>query len=85
VRIEHLRVEPACIVCGTRVHVEVHHVEAFHAKPELELEPSNLVTLCRRDHFVFGHLLDFRAWDPDVRAHVKIYRGWVEHRKELIK
>ena len=58
VRVEHLTRWPTCAACGSIEALNVHHVEPFHAEPELELEPTNLITLCRRHHFEIGH-------DPD--------------------
>lgn len=61
VRAEHLRKYPCCEICGKMDFAEVHHVKPFRTNPELELDPKNLVTLCRggkNHHFQFGH-------DPD--------------------
>lgn len=61
VRAAHIRKYPRCEACGTLEFVEVHHVKSFHEHPDLELEPSNLISLCRgkaNHHFKIGH-------DPD--------------------
>lgn len=74
VRKQHLAKEPACIACGRARELEVHHVEPFHLKPELELDPKNLCTLCADPcHFVFGHLLDWRKCNPMVREDAARY------------
>ncbi len=52
---------PACEACGTRECLNVHHVKPFHTDPDLELDPDNLITLCRDHHFRIGH-------DPDGMA-----------------
>jgi 5-methylcytosine-specific restriction endonuclease McrA len=49
---------PRCKACGSTLDLNVHHIEPFHMRPELELEWSNLITLCREHHFKIGH-------DPD--------------------
>jgi 5-methylcytosine-specific restriction endonuclease McrA len=49
---------PECEACGSRQKLAVHHILPFHERPELELEESNLVTLCQEHHFRIGH-------DPD--------------------
>lgn len=67
VRARHLLAEPCCQACGRRTDLEVHHVEPFHVNPARELDPENLITLCRRCHTLFGHLDDFRSWNKDVR------------------
>lgn len=68
VRREHLRGEPACAACGRNRDVEVHHIIPFSVDPSLELDRSNLVTLCADPcHLLFGHLLNFRRFNPHVR------------------
>lgn len=70
VRKQHLENFPTCAVCGGKVKLQVHHRRPFHLHPELELEESNLITLCeapgRNCHLIFGHLLNFRSFNPDV-------------------
>lgn len=67
VRTEHLTKNPSCAACGGRRKLEVHHLIPFHLAPELELEPSNLLTLCERKrlgvncHLFFGHLGNYRT------------------------
>jgi 5-methylcytosine-specific restriction endonuclease McrA len=77
-RAAHLAIEPACVVCGSTANLEVHHILPFHVHPELELDPTNLITLCERAghecHFVFGHYFDFQAWNPDVRTYAAAFR-----------
>lgn len=46
VRKAHLEKHPACEVCGATAKLEVHHKLPFHLHPALELEGSNLITLC---------------------------------------
>lgn len=75
VRREHLLREPACVACGRDKDLHVHHVVPFHQKPELELSPGNLCTLCHEPcHFVFGHLLNWSKCNPHVREDAKRYR-----------
>ena len=67
VRKKHLENNSVCVVCGRNKKLEVHHVKPVHLFPELELDPSNLVTLCADPcHLVFGHLMDFKSWNKDV-------------------
>lgn len=71
-RAAHLKNFPACAVCGGRKKVEVHHIRPFHLHPELELDSSNLITLCENDddgvncHLFFGHLGNFKSFNVDV-------------------
>lgn len=59
VRKQFLLENPECAVCGKKSTLlstnEIHHCIPFSQKPALELEKSNLITLCREHHFEFGH------------------------------
>ena len=67
----HLKEHPACAVCGSTKKVNVHHIHPFHTNPELELDPTNLITLCEcgkygvNCHLWIGHLGNFRCINPD--------------------
>lgn len=66
VRREHLKHHPTCAACGGSVKLQVHHLIPFHVAPDLELDPSNLITLCEagkygvKCHQLLGHRGDFR-------------------------
>lgn len=79
----HLVKEPCCQVCGGKKQLNVHHKKPYHLFPELELEPTNLITLCNaiRCHITFGHGGDFKAWNPNVIADVKDARAMILNRK----
>ena len=55
-----------CAVCESEKKLEVHHIIPFHLAPDLELDHSNLITLCRRKkygihcHLLIGHLGNYR-------------------------
>lgn len=73
-RSAYLRLYPNCAVCGSNNKVEVHHVKPFHLHPDLELNPSNFITLCESGdigklncHLIFGHLGNFRSFNENVR------------------
>lgn len=75
VRREHLEREPECAACGRADDLEVHHVVPYHQRPEMELDPGNLVTLCADPcHFVHGHLLNWKRSNPHVREDAARYR-----------
>jgi hypothetical protein len=61
---------PTCAGCGGRLHLNVHHKQPFHLFPALELERSNLITLCedpaRLCHYRIGHCFDWHAYNPHV-------------------
>jgi 5-methylcytosine-specific restriction endonuclease McrA len=68
----HLRGEPCCQWCNGGERLQVHHILPFHERPELELDPSNLITLCEQKglncHLVHGHNGNFKLENPKIRA-----------------
>jgi len=74
VRAEHIKKHPECAACGRKESLEVHHIVPYHINPELELEPSNLITLCGKYcHFIFGHLMDWKSWNENVVRDCTLY------------
>lgn len=67
VRAAHLRLQPQCQWCGRDDDLDVHHVIPRHKCPEMECQADNLLTLCRHDHFVVGHLGSWESWNVNVR------------------
>jgi 5-methylcytosine-specific restriction endonuclease McrA len=74
----HLGNFPCCEVCGSKTNVVPHHVIPFHVNPALELDPSNLITLCESKtfncHLFFGHLKNWIRHNPNVREDAKLWR-----------
>ena len=91
IREAHLKNNPICDVCGSSMNVEVHHIKPFHLYPELELDPSNLISLCETKkygvncHLFFGHLGNYRAENPHLLEDVKIWKKRFEERKKQLK
>lgn len=82
VRDRFVRENPLCAACGRREQLEVHHVKPFYLFPQLELDPTNLVTLCegtRNCHYTFGHAYNWRGYNPGVRTDVQQFRERVYH------
>jgi hypothetical protein len=47
----------------------------------LELEPSNLITLCDKYcHFVFGHLMNYKSWNKNIIEDAEVYYNSVRSR-----
>lgn len=75
-----LAAHPRCELCGAKAGLIVHHVQPFHMFPELELVEANLIVLCEGGtkalncHLWFGHLGDFKLWNPSVREDVSLWR-----------
>jgi hypothetical protein len=71
VRKEHLKNNPKCAVCEGTKQLNVHHIQPFHLHPNLELEPSNLITLCENAsygiicHILIGHLGNYKNINPN--------------------
>ena len=75
-----LAIHPRCAACGEATAVVAHHIlpvphcQAL-GRPDLELDPRNLVTLCQStpdalcdDHHLYlGHLGDYHAFNLRIR------------------
>lgn len=91
IREAHLKENPTCSVCGSKVSVEVHHIRPFHLAPELELEFDNLISLCESKkygvncHLFFGHLGNYKTANPHLREDVKRWQDRFSERKEQLK
>jgi len=81
VRKAFLKDHPVCEVCEGKVKLNVHHIKPYHLHPELELEPSNLITLCECSshgincHLLIGHLGNFKNVNPNSVEDSKIWNG----------
>lgn len=65
---------PTCAICGSHDRLNVHHKKPFHLHPELELDETNLITLCMSNkecHLLIGHGDDFKAYNPNIESDVK--------------
>lgn len=83
VRAEHLKIYNACMACGGRVSLEVHHLMPYQIAPELELDHDNLITLCEgrsRCHWIVGHLLNWRSYNPNAKADALAFFNKVKDR-----
>lgn len=72
---EHLQRQPACVACGHTNEVQVHHVKPFHLHPQLELDPTNLITLCeakgKEHHLLLGHLDEWESFNEHIHVDAK--------------
>jgi hypothetical protein len=69
VRKAYLKANPVCAACGSSSFLQVHHIKPFRIEPNLELDPTNLITLCMSKnecHLTLGHGDDFKAYNPSV-------------------
>jgi hypothetical protein len=67
----HLKAFPTCAACAGTKHLQVHHVRPFHLDQALELDPTNLITMCMAmgcdAHLLIGHGDNFKAAVLEVR------------------
>lgn len=80
VRKSFAKANPKCAVCGDN-DIEIHHKKPYHLFPELELDENNLISLCRRDHFLFGHLCDWKCSNSEVVKDAKDFNYKIKNRK----
>ena len=69
VRKNFLKTNSVCAVCGGSEKLEVHHKQPFHLYPDLELDATNLITLCEsttKCHLEIGHLGNWKNFNPNV-------------------
>jgi hypothetical protein len=74
VRRSHLNNKSSCACCDAVKDLEVHHIIPFSIAPDLELDPNNLVTLCKYCHLVIGHLRDNRIYNPNLMLDIQVFR-----------
>ncbi len=82
VRKEHLKRECQCQWCGTFQNLEVHHCIPFHMDHAMELDQSNLITLCENGdghencHFHHGHNgTSWSDFNPNIREQCNARKG----------
>jgi hypothetical protein len=83
---EFLKKEPVCQICGTDKKLQVHHKKPFHDFPELELEESNLVTLCmgeRECHLRIAHGSSWRTYSPNIEKYIEILKKDISKFKKI--
>ena len=82
VRAAYLKKNPSCAACGCDDAVEVHHVHpvSWPGGKDLELDESNLMTLCRVHHLWVGHLGSFFSKNDDARADAAAFLAKVRAR-----
>jgi hypothetical protein len=88
VRDAHLKMQPTCMVCEGSENLNVHHIKPFHLHPELELDQSNLITLCECEkhgvncHLLIGHLGNFRNVNTHVLEDVTIWNARLKEKND---
>lgn len=92
VRDAHVRAYPYCALCGSEKKPEGHHIIPYSVDPGRELDPDNIVTLCRTGgsgcHFFAGHAgISWSHENSNLTAVLKYGTGrqLYEYRKEAKK
>jgi 5-methylcytosine-specific restriction enzyme A len=84
---------PKCEICGSPTQT-IHHIKPFHAHPELELDPDNLIALCDNCHRLWAHFgCCYSTWNPLIgeiakhpeRITIKEFNDMVRERPETDK
>jgi 5-methylcytosine-specific restriction endonuclease McrA len=74
-RFAHIKKHPQCAACGTLKRNQVHHIIPVHLDPSQELNPENLITLCKGGcHLKLGHGGDYRAYNPNIRQDAELFK-----------
>ena len=90
VRDVHLITHNRCACCGGTAKLRVHHIEPFHACPDKELDPNNLITLCEAKrygvncHLLIGHLGNWRKFNPLARMDAARWKLKLSGRCQLV-
>lgn len=83
-----------CQWCGSRFFIQVHHFEeTYHQNPKRELDPTNLVPLCRKCHLEHGHRGSFQSFETNYsqrledRVHRPRWNGkeWLPSEGKVVK
>jgi len=86
VRRVHLRKHPRCAACGSKRFRQVHHIVPFTDRPLLELDPTNLITLCmgkHECHLHLGHGGDYHYFNPAVSKNCRVILRHPEKRRDI--
>jgi hypothetical protein len=86
VRWAYLQVNPKCEACGSDKHIQVHHKVPFSDAPELELDPSNFISLCmgpNECHLAIGHGDNFKMFNPNIVEDAKAVKADPTKIKEI--
>lgn len=68
---------PTCEVCQGRLLLQVHHIVPFHDDSSLELNKTNLITLCAINlcHLRVGHSGDFKHYNTKLLSLINEFRS----------
>lgn len=79
-RNKYIKHNGSCRACGATTKLELHHKFPFHLYPELEMVKEEWITLCQDCHYLFGHLKDWKSWNPTVKEDAAEFLLQVQNR-----
>lgn len=60
-------IKDKCEVCRKGYFLELHHVIPVNVDKSKELDPDNVVTVCRSCHFSWGHFFSWRKFNGQIK------------------
>lgn len=60
------KVGRVCVCCGSIKKIQVHHILPRHIRPDLAVNMTNLIALCRDCHFHIGHLNSYFTYNAEA-------------------
>lgn len=88
-RNEFIKANPTCEACGGDSDLEVHHIVPFHERPDLELEPENLMVLCSRKkygihcHLLLGHRGNYRRINKNAKSDARRLLAYLKQGQQM--
>jgi len=73
-----------CECCGKKgtllKPLELHHVQPYNKNPARELDPTNVITGCRRCHQLIYHLDSFFSWNINAKENAQVWKHRIDTR-----
>ncbi len=60
------KVGKRCSCCTSKKKIEVHHILPRHIRPDLAVDMTNLIALCKRCHLDIGHLGSYSNYNATI-------------------
>ena len=89
IRKEWLLTHPTCAMTGTKKKLNVHHIQPVWLFPELELSPTNFITLSEDKlygvvpHLFLGHHGNYKDFNLNVVENSKMWYNILVNRPDI--
>ena len=60
------KVGKVCVVCDNKKNIQVHHKLPRHIRPDLAVDETNLIALCKSCHLRIGHLGSYFMYNETI-------------------